>query len=94
MNLHKSRSKDQNSSVKVTPVWWAAASSGMGAETLYVCWLQDLCSWREADNGNLRGFRELSFIFPTGVAKEKRRKKRRKKILRLSLKLHIFRFYN
>lgn len=29
MNLHKSRSEDQNSSAKVTPVWLAAASSGM-----------------------------------------------------------------
>lgn len=45
----------------------------------------------EADNGNLQGFRESRFIFPAGVAKEKEKKK---KILKLSLKLHIFRFYN
>lgn len=90
--ISKSVSKDQSSSPVSRRLfaWQQLRRDVLQKHFLSLCWPQDLCSWREADDGNLRGFREPRVIFPTGVAE----KKRREKILKLSLMLHIFRFYD
>lgn len=54
---------------------WQQPPVGHGAETLYVCWLQDLCSWREADTGSLRGFRNCVSFFQQLWLKKKRRRR-------------------